>query len=43
MTGVLTCDTSAWALAELYDAQAVIDPRDTRTWLTATLDTTARA
>jgi acetyl-CoA carboxylase carboxyltransferase component len=26
-------DTSAWGLAELYDAQNVIDPRDTRTYL----------
>jgi acetyl-CoA carboxylase carboxyltransferase component len=35
----LTRDTSAWALAELYEAQAVIDPRDTRAFLAATLDT----
>ena len=34
----LTRDTSAWALAELYEAQAVIDPRDTRAFLKATLD-----
>jgi acetyl-CoA carboxylase carboxyltransferase component len=26
-------DTSAWSLAALYEAQTVIDPRDTRTWL----------
>jgi len=26
-------DTSAWALAELYEAQNVIDPRDTRDYL----------
>ena len=26
-------DTSAWALAELYEAQDVIDPRDTRDYL----------
>jgi acetyl-CoA carboxylase carboxyltransferase component len=26
-------DTSAWALAALYEAQAVLDPRDTRQWL----------
>ena len=35
----LTRDTSAWALAELYEAQAVIDPRDTRAFLAATLET----
>jgi acetyl-CoA carboxylase carboxyltransferase component len=35
----LSRDTSAWALAELYEAQAVIDPRDTRAFLAATLDT----
>ncbi len=34
----LTRDTSAWALAELYEAQAVIDPRDTRAWLAAALE-----
>jgi acetyl-CoA carboxylase carboxyltransferase component len=34
----LSRDTSAWALAELYEAQAVIDPRDTRAWLAAALD-----
>lgn len=31
-------DTSAWALAELYEAQTVIDPRDTRDYLIRTLD-----
>ena len=31
-------DTSAWALAELYEAQTVIDPRDTRTYLIRTLE-----
>jgi acetyl-CoA carboxylase carboxyltransferase component len=31
-------DTSAWALAELYEAQNVIDPRDTRDYLIRTLD-----
>src|SRR5687767_13816444 len=31
-------DTSAWGLAELYEAQAVIDPRDTRDYLIRTLD-----
>ena len=30
-------DTSAWGLAELYEAQTVIDPRDTRTYLIRTL------
>jgi acetyl-CoA carboxylase carboxyltransferase component len=30
-------DTSAWALAELYEAQAVIDPRETREHLIRTL------
>lgn len=30
-------DTSAWGLAELYEAQTVIDPRDTRDYLTRTL------
>lgn len=30
LVDALTRDTSAWALAELYEAQAVIDPRDTR-------------
>ncbi len=30
-------DTSAWGLAELYDAQNVIDPRDTRDFLIRTL------
>jgi acetyl-CoA carboxylase carboxyltransferase component len=38
LLGELTRDTSAWALAELYEAQAVIDPRDTRAYLKATLD-----
>jgi len=31
-------DTSAWALAELYEAQHVLDPRDTREWLKRTLE-----
>ena len=31
-------DTSAWALAELYEAQSVIDPRDTRDYLIRTLE-----
>ncbi len=31
-------DTSAWALAELYEAQTVIDPRETRAYLIRTLD-----
>ena len=31
-------DTSAWGLAELYEAQHVIDPRDTRDWLIRTLE-----
>jgi acetyl-CoA carboxylase carboxyltransferase component len=31
-------DTSAWGLAELYEAQTVIDPRDTRDYLIRTLD-----
>ncbi|MDP2239314.1 MAG: carboxyl transferase domain-containing protein [Burkholderiales bacterium] len=30
-------DTSAWGLAELYEAQNVIDPRDTRDFLIRTL------
>jgi acetyl-CoA carboxylase carboxyltransferase component len=30
-------DTSPWALAELYEAQHVIDPRDTRAFLIRTL------
>lgn len=30
-------DTSAWALAGLYEAHAVLDPRDTRRWLTEML------
>ncbi|MBI3044091.1 MAG: methylmalonyl-CoA carboxyltransferase [Betaproteobacteria bacterium] len=30
-------DTSAWGLAELYEAQNVIDPRDTRDFLVRTL------
>jgi acetyl-CoA carboxylase carboxyltransferase component len=30
-------DTSAWGLAELYEAQTVIDPRDTRDYLIRTL------
>jgi acetyl-CoA carboxylase carboxyltransferase component len=33
----LARDTSAWALAELYEAQAVIDPRETRAFLAAAL------
>ena len=31
-------DTSAWALAELYEAQTVIDPRETRAYLIRTLE-----
>ena len=31
-------DTSAWALAELYEAQTVIDPRETRAYLLRTLE-----
>ncbi len=31
-------DTSAWALAELYQTQNVIDPRDTRDYLIRTLE-----
>ncbi len=31
-------DTSAWGLAELYEAQHVIDPRDTRDWLIRTME-----
>ena len=31
-------DSSAWALAALYETHAVIDPRDTRTMLTRLLD-----
>ena len=31
-------DTSAWALAELYEAQTVLDPRDTRDYLKRTLE-----
>jgi len=31
-------DTSAWGLAELYEAQHVLDPRDTREWLIRTLE-----
>ncbi len=34
----VTRDTSAWGLAELYDAQNVIDPRDTRAYLKRTLE-----
>jgi acetyl-CoA carboxylase carboxyltransferase component len=30
-------DSSAWALAGLYESQAVIDPRETRQWLIDTL------
>jgi len=29
----ITRDTSAWGLAELFEAHSVIDPRDTRAWL----------
>ncbi|MGH7053179.1 MAG: acyl-CoA carboxylase subunit beta [Stellaceae bacterium] len=35
----LSRDTSAWALAELYEAQTIIDPRDTRAYLATILDT----
>ena len=31
-------DTSAWALAELYEAQTVIDPRETRAYLIRSLE-----
>ena len=31
-------DTSAWGLAELYEAQNVVDPRDTRAYLIRTLE-----
>jgi acetyl-CoA carboxylase carboxyltransferase component len=31
-------DTSAWGLAELYEAQSVIDPRDTRAFLLRALE-----
>jgi acetyl-CoA carboxylase carboxyltransferase component len=31
-------DTAAWGLAELYEAQDVIDPRDTRSYLVRTLE-----
>ncbi|NBR27506.1 MAG: methylmalonyl-CoA carboxyltransferase [Betaproteobacteria bacterium] len=31
-------DTSGWGLAELYDAQNVIDPRDTRAYLIRSLE-----
>ncbi len=31
-------DTTAWGLASLYEAHAVLDPRDTRGWLAAMLD-----
>ena len=31
-------DTSAWGLAELYEAQTVIDPRETRDYLIRTLE-----
>ena len=31
-------DTTAWELARLYEAQHVIDPRDTRSWLIRVLD-----
>ncbi len=35
-------DSSAWELAALYEAQAVIDPRETRTWLVDMLEVHAR-
>jgi acetyl-CoA carboxylase carboxyltransferase component len=31
-------DTSAWGLAELFEAQTVIDPRDTRAYLIRALE-----
>jgi len=31
-------DSSAWELAELYEAQTVLDPRDTRRYLIRTLE-----
>ncbi len=33
----LSRDTTAWGLAGLYEVQSVLDPRDTRDWLLATL------
>ena len=38
MSDSLVRDTTAWGLASLYEAHAVLDPRDTRGWLTAMLD-----
>jgi len=38
VTDSLVRDTTAWGLASLYEAHAVLDPRDTRSWLTAMLD-----
>jgi acetyl-CoA carboxylase carboxyltransferase component len=34
----LSRDTSAWGLAELYEAQTVLDPRETRRYLIRTLE-----
>ena len=34
----LSRDSAAWNLAEVYETQDVIDPRDTRTWLITMLD-----
>jgi hypothetical protein len=31
-------DSSGWALVELYEAQHLIDPRDTRAWLCRMLE-----
>ena len=31
-------DTTPWELARLYEAQYVLDPRDTRSWLKRVLD-----
>jgi methylmalonyl-CoA decarboxylase subunit alpha len=31
-------DTTPWEMARLYEAQYVIDPRDTRAWLSRVLD-----
>jgi acetyl-CoA carboxylase carboxyltransferase component len=38
LKGEVERDTSAWGLAELYEAQNVIDPRDTRAYLVRTLE-----
>ena len=38
----LSRDTSAWGLAGLYEVQTVLDPRETRDYLIATLGVHAR-